>query len=47
MRWLQVSVALGTGRFSAEQIAHMRVTRGEMAAYLDYMTQGGFPAFQR
>lgn len=47
MRWLSISVALETGRHSAEQVAHMLLTQREMAAYLDYMTGGAFAAFNR
>ncbi len=47
LRWMQTNVALKDASLDASQRARLTLSRRESAAYLDYMTEGRFPVFQR
>ena len=47
LRWMQSNVALLDASLDTTQRARLMLSQRESAAYLDYMTDGRFPIFQR
>ncbi len=47
LRWMQANVSLMDASLDTSQRARLTLSRREAAAYLDYMTEGRFPIFQR